>query len=415
VLSEYQNRGPEAKRISSATLFYVENSLKARKGMLSSLQDRDFFTSKAAAEATLRRKIAASPRLRALVGKAFEEIAALQPLCKSLGKRMSFIEGGMGIHSDLFRLARTLVRAPLELAKPNEKRLPEFTDGSLPALKAHLFSEAPIYDEFEIVKLTFGLTKLVENLGPEDPFVIKVLGARSPAELARELVHGSTLKDVFARQALFSGGEKAVAASRDAMIHLARLSDPDAREVRKQFEDRVEAVRTKGSERIARARFALYGTQIYPDATFTPRLSFGQVKGLREDDGRLIAPFTTMAGNFRIHTAREPFALPKSWLDARDRIDLNTPMNLCTTNDIIGGNSGSPLFNQNAEIVGLIFDGNLQSLGGDYGFDERVNRAVAVDSRAILEALDKIYGARRLAQELRAVEPLASFRPTLDP
>jgi hypothetical protein len=184
------------------------------------------------------------------------------------------------------------------------------------------------------------------------------------------------------------------------MIELARLVDPDARALRKRYEDEIESAIDKAHESIAEARFAIYGTSHYPDATFTLRLSYGAVRGWAEH-GTEVAPFTTLAGAFERHTGQAPFALPASWLAAKPRLPLQTPFNFVTTNDIIGGNSGSPVINQRAEIVGLIFDGNIHSLGGEYGFDERKNRAVAVHSSAILVALDQIYGAKRIADELR--------------
>ncbi len=270
----------------------------------------------------------------------------------------------------------------------------------MPAVKQQLFSTAPIYDDLEIATLTFSLSKLREMLGPDDPVVRKVLGKDSPRELATAVVKGTKLKDVKLRKALFEGGKKAVDASDDPMIQLARKVDPDARAVRKQYEDNIESVEKKNQELIAKANFEIYGTSNYPDATFTARLSYGQVKGWIES-GKQVTPITTMAGAFERNTGREPFALPNTWLAAKSKLNLGTPMNFCTDNDIIGGNSGSPVVNKNAEIIGLVFDGNIHSLGGEYGFDEALNRTVAVHSAALTEALGKIYGADRILEELR--------------
>jgi hypothetical protein len=214
------------------------------------------------------------------------------------------------------------------------------------------------------------------------------------------VVKGSKLRDVKARQALFDGGKAAVDASKDPMIELAKLVDPDGRAVRKNFEENIEAVIRKNSELIAKAKFEVYGTNQYPDATFSPRLSYGSVKGYMED-GKQVAPITQMAGTFERHTGEDPFALPQAWLKSQKILNGTTGMNFVTTNDIIGGNSGSPMINKDGEIVGLVFDGNIQSLGGEYGFDESVNRTVAVHSDAIIEALQKIYGATRVLEELR--------------
>jgi hypothetical protein len=292
------------------------------------------------------------------------------------------------------------VRASDELVKPDTERLRGFNDASLPGLKNQLMSKAPIYPELEIAQMTFALTKLREELGPDHAFVKKVLGKESPAALATRVVKASKLADVTVREQLFSGGKKAIEASKDPMIQLAALVDPDARAIRKTYEEQVEAVIRKNSELVAQAKFEVYGTGIYPDATGTLRLSFGSVKGYMED-GKQVAPITAMGDTFARHTGEDPFALPKSWLAAQKDLTATTPMNFVSTNDIIGGNSGSPLINKNAEVVGLAFDGNIQSLGGDYGFDESVNRTVSVHSEALIEALKKVYKADRVLEELR--------------
>ena len=237
-------------------------------------------------------------------------------------------------------------------------------------------------------------------LGPDDPTVRKLLGKDSPKEVATSLVKGTKLKDVKLRKSLFEGGKKAVDASNDPMIQLARKIDPDARAIRKHYEDDIESVEKKNQELIAKANFEIYGTSNYPDATFTARVSYGQVKGWIEN-GKPVNPITTMAGAFERNTGQEPFALPASWLAAKSKLNLGTPMNFCTDNDIIGGNSGSPMVNKNGEIIGLVFDGNIHSLGGEYGFDPALNRTVAVHSAALIEALGKVYGANRIIEELR--------------
>ncbi|MCC7072174.1 MAG: S46 family peptidase, partial [Deltaproteobacteria bacterium] len=252
--------------------------------------------------------------------------------------------------------------------------------------------------ELEEATLSFGLTKMREQLGPDHATVKKILGKKSPETLARELSK-SKLKDVKERQKLFDGGKKAIDASTDPLILMAKLVDADARALRKRWEDEVESVTNKESETIAKARFDAFGTSVYPDATFTLRLSFGAVEGWKEA-GSDVNPVTTVGGAFERHTGEDPFALPASWLKSKDKLDLKKGMNFVTTNDIIGGNSGSPVVNQNGEVIGLIFDGNIHSLGGDYGFNPANNRAVAVHTDAILEALEKIYGAKHLAEEL---------------
>jgi len=294
------------------------------------------------------------------------------------------------------------VRGAAERQKPNPERLREFSDAGLPQLTQGLFSPAPIYPEFETFMLTHLLTRMREKLGTDDAFVKKVLGQKSPAELAAELVKGTKLADVAERKKLWDGGQAGVdaAAKSDALIAFLQLIDADGRAVRKIYEDTIQPVLVKNQELIAQAHFAVEGTGTYPDATFTPRLSYGSVQGY-EENGKQVTPITTMGGAFERATGREPYALPKTWLDAKGKLDLTTPFDMATSNDIIGGNSGSPVINAKGEVVGLVFDGNIQSLGGDYGFDPAVNRTVAVHSAALVEALAKIYGAQRIIDELK--------------
>jgi hypothetical protein len=400
MVTEFQKRGPEQKRISNNILFGVENGLKATKGRLEALQDKDFFAQKVAAEQELRKKVEANPEMKKKYGAAWDEIAKAQKELRNIRSELAFMEQGQGLSSQLFGIARTLVRASEELPKENGQRLREFNQAGLPALKAQLLSPAPIYPELEITRLSFGLTKLREELGADHPFVKKVLGKESPDKLAARLVNGSKLRDVKVRQQLFDGGKAAVDASKDPMIQMAKLVDADARAVRKNYEENIEAVIRKNSELVAKAKFEVYGTNQYPDATFSLRLSYGSVKGYTED-GKKVEPITQMAGTFERHTGEDPFALPQSWLKSQKVLTGTTPMNFVSTNDIIGGNSGSPVVNKDAEIVGLVFDGNIQSLGGEYGFDESVNRTVSVHSEAIIESLQKIYGATRVLEELR--------------
>jgi hypothetical protein len=291
------------------------------------------------------------------------------------------------------------VRAAEERPKQNEERLPEFTAARLPGLEQRLLAARPLDASFEIAKLTFGLTVLREELGSDHPFVKQVLGKSSPAELASSLVKGSKLASVAERKRLWQGGKAAVLTSTDPMIQLALAVDPQARKLRTRYENEVESVLIKSSELIARARFEVYGMSSYPDATFSPRLSFGTVRGWREQ-GTLVPAFTRLRGVFERATGRFPYALPASWLEKQTQLALDTPFNFVTDNDIVGGNSGSPVIDRKGDLVGVVFDGNIHSLGGSYGYDISKNRMVAVDARAILHALDVIYGARRLTSEL---------------
>ena len=404
VLTEFGRRGPEQRRISEPKLASVENSFKALRGEEDALRDARFFAAKVAAENDLRARLAKDPEQARRYLPAFDAIARAQETLKEIHEPLRWIERGGGFSGRLFEIARALVRGAAERQKPDGQRLRELRESALPALEQRLFAKDPIHDQVEILLLGHSLAKLREHLGPDDPFVRKVLGKRSPQEYATELVNGSRLRSLGLRRALWSGGEAAVAASRDPMIELARRIDADGRAIRGRYEEQVEAVVRQNGELVARARFAAEGTSRYPDATFTPRLSYGQVKGY-EENGHAVRPFTDLGGAFERATGRDPYALPPSWLRAQARLDPKIPFDFCTTNDIVGGNSGSPVIGRDGALVGVAFDGNIHSLGGAFGFDEAVNRAVAVDSAAIVEALDEIYGASRLLQELLPSTP----------
>jgi len=391
LLTMFQTRGAEEQRISQDELFFLENSIKAYKGQQESLIEPAFFEQKKREEADFQRKVQADPKLRAEYGKVWDTIAKTTRESRSRYLSFLYFEGRYGFRSDLYQLAKTLVRSEEEYGKPNEKRLPEYADARKPEIEQELSNTAPIYPELEIETLTFSLTKLREVFGMDDPRIRQIFGKKSPREIATEAVNGSKLADPAAR--------KSVGAS-DSMIALARLVDPIARAARKEYEDDVEAPTKRGQEQLAKARFAAYGRSIYPDATFTLRLSYGSVKGWIEN-GKKVDPFTNFGGAYEHATGRDPYKLPDSWLNAKDKLDALTPFDFVTTNDIIGGNSGSPVINKDGQIVGLIFDGNIHSLGGNYGFDEVLNRAVAVHSRALLEALEKIYGAQRVLAEIK--------------
>ena len=407
-LTMYTQQSAEHRRNAEPTLFYVENSYKAIKGRFEALVTPTLWNQKAQRERALREKVNGRSSLKKKYGTAWDEVAKAIASFQPRRKEYRYVEQGAGFDSPLYRIARDLVRGTEELQKPNGERLREYTDGKLPQLKQKLFSKAPIYEEFEAFKLSYGLTKLREELGADHPFVKKVLGKKSPQELAQELVK-SKLYDVKLREQLWQAGREAVLASNDPMIELARLVDPDARAVRKWHDEEIETLEISGAEKIAAAKFELEGKSNYPDATFTLRLSYGAVKGY-DENGRHVSPITTFAGAFERATGRDPFKLPESWLRANENHQVNTatPLNMCTTNDIIGGNSGSPVFDKDRQIVGLVFDGNIQSLGGDYGFDETVNRTVAVHSAALIEALDHIYGAKRIVSELKAAPGTAA-------
>ena len=401
MLREYASTTPERFRTTRAKLRSVENALKALRGRHQALAEPSLLADKRKAEAALRAKVEADPKLKATTAGSWDAIARALDSWRPLLAEYRLKEAGDGFPSELFGIARQLVRAAEELPKPNAQRLREYTEGQLPALRQQLLREAPITPELEGALLTFGFNKLRETLGADDPFVREVLGREAPAELARALVKGSRLFDVKERQRLLEGGKAAVEASKDPMIQLARRVDAQAREVRKRYEDTVESVVKKNGELLAQARLAAHGTTGYPDATFTLRLNHGVVKGWTEK-GREVSPLTTFAGAYERHTGQEPFRLPDSWLKARGKVPPETPLNVATTNDIIGGNSGSPMVDRQGRVVGLIFDGNLHSLGGRYAYVPETNRAVGVHGEGLLQALEHVYGAGRLVKELRA-------------
>jgi hypothetical protein len=397
-LTQFSRQSKEARRTAETTLFGVENGLKALRGRWQALRETRVFGAKVASEQALRKRLGQARGKNRELLAAFDEIGRAMTRQRELWKPLMLERGNGG---RLFGMARTLVRAGAERPVPNEKRLEEFRDAAMPLLQQRLFSPAPIYDDVETLLLTFHLTKLREELGPDNPSVRKLLGKESPEELATRLIKGTTLRDVAARRKLWDGGAAAVdaAAASDPLIAAVKLIDPDARAARKTWESEVDAVVRKNTELVARARFEVEGTSTYPDATSTLRLSYGTVKGWLEG-GEKVLPVTTFAGLYERATGRDPFALTPRWVAARKNLDLDTPFNVSTTNDIIGGNSGSPLINKEGELVGVIFDGNIHSLGGDFFYDPDLNRAVSVESTAIREALTKVYGAKRLSDEL---------------
>ena len=405
MITEYQARGAEQRRHANAMLFGVENSFKALRGREATLIDPKFWAAKTAEEASLKQKVAADPKLAATTNGAWAAIAQSQDQLKPVYPAFAILEEGQGFLSDTYVIARTLLRLSDELPKPNDKRLREYADSNLPAVKARVFTNAPIYDEFEIEKLTFSLTRMREELGADSAVVKKVLGVKSPREVATALVKGTKLRDAKLRKQLFDGGKKALEDSKDPMIQFARLTDPDARAVRQKVEDEIDSVQKKNDGLIARARFAINGSSIYPDATLSLRVSYGAVQGYTQANGRKVEPFTTFGGAFEHATGAEPFQLPKAWLAAKPKLNLTTPLDFVTNNDIIGGNSGSPVINKEGQIVGLVFDGNRESLGGDVWYDPTMNRTVAVHSAALLQALDKVYGAKRVLEEIQPRSP----------
>ncbi len=400
----YSARSDENARRAKDELFGVQNSRKARIGGLAGLMDPAIMAKKKDEEKKLR-DAAAKMKDDPEAGKwanAWSTIEGAVNKQKQVAVEYNLLEGARGFHSNLFSVGRTLLRAGDERPKPNGERFAEFRDSNLDSLKFSLFSEEPIHDDLEQLKLADSLAYLAEQLGYDHPTVQKVLNGKSPQDRASGIVKGTKLKDVEFRKKLWEGGAPAVKNADDPMIELARVVDSDARRLRKTLESEVQEVKQQAYADIAKLKFKVEGTDTYPDATFTLRLSYGDVKGY-EEDGKKVAPFTDFAGLYKrseMHHDQPPFDLPPRWLERKDKLNLQTPYNFVSTCDIIGGNSGSPVINKEAEVVGLIFDGNVQSLVLDFLYTDVQSRAVSVDSRGIVEALRKVYDANDLADEL---------------
>ena len=399
-LEQFVTRGPEQAREANEYLFFIENDYKVEFGRQKALVDPQFFGQKQQEEQKLRSATAADPKL-AGYGSAWDDIAQVQRVRSQLFTRHSSL-AGFTFQSRLLGHAITLVRAAAERTKPNTERLPEYTDQALVNVQQEISAPVPVYKDLEELNLTYLFTITRRDLGADDAFVHKMLGNESPAQLAHRLVSGTRLEEAKAREALYNGGQSAIAASDDPMIRFAASINDELLAVRKDYEAKVDAPTRAAAERIAKARFAVYGTSVDPDATFTARLSYATVKGFEDAQGKFVQPYTNIEGLFNRATGAPPFALPDSWLKAKSSLNLSLPMNLSTTNDIIGGNSGSPLIDKEGKVVGLIFDGNIFSLGGDYGYEAAKNRAVAVDSRALLEGLQKVYRLDRIVSEIEA-------------
>jgi Peptidase S46 len=401
LLTAWAGRSAENTRRAKEDIFGIQNSRKVYDGRLAALYDPAFMAAKAQAENDLRNRLSANPEKFAEAIAAFDKISGAQKTIATVVPQMRYLEGNAGFAGDSFTIARQLLRAGDEKAKPNGERLREYGDAGLPSFEQALLSEKPIYEDLEIILLADSLQAMAQQFGATDPLVVKVLAGQSPRARAAGLIKSTKVRDVAFRKKLYEGGAPAVSAANDPLIELARLVDTDARAARKVFEAQGE-LKKQGQASLAKAKFMLDGTNRFPDATFTLRLSFGVVRGIVED-GVKIPAFTTFAGLFERSAEqgnREPFNLPARWLKAKPKLNLKTPFNFTSTQDIIGGNSGSPVVNRAAEFVGIIFDGNLYSLSGDYAYEDVMNRAISVASPAIIESLNKVYDAAPLANEL---------------
>jgi hypothetical protein len=409
LLQNFSKESEENARIAKEDIFGLQNSQKAITGYQSGLLDKSIMDSKSADEAKLRAAFKADPK-NAGLSDPWDEIAQAIQVQQSIFPALTYLERMRGFAGHLAQTARNLVRVAEEKPKTNQERMREFRDSNLPSFEQQLFSTEPIYKNLEIALLTDSLSEMQDALGKDNSDVQKVLQGKKPADAAKDLISNTKLDDVAVRKQLYEGGQAAMDASSDPLILAMRAIDSSARAARKQFEDRVDAVVRRDGTIVAKARFAQSGFAQPPDATFTLRLSYGAVKGYQEN-GKSI-PFATNIGGAYDHAAEHnnqpPYNLPESWMKAKASLDLKTPLNFVSTADIIGGNSGSPTVNKKGEVVGIIFDGNIQSLPWNFAFSDAQGRAVSVDSRGIQEALRKVYGATALADELMGTKAEAA-------
>jgi hypothetical protein len=410
-LQSFRQRGRDNARIARDDLFGAANSRKARTATLAALLDPRFLDRKREIERELRAVVDHDPQLRSRYADAWPMMAAACKNLREFERRGDVLERFEGWSCELAGFGRTIVQLVHEKTKPNSERLPEYGDASLDSLLTDLYSPAPIESALEIERLTSALSYAAEQLGADDPLVGQLLQGQSPQRRAIAMVRGTRLADVAFRKQLVEGGVSAVETSDDPIIRFSRSLDPEVRAVRKRYENEFEAVERDAYTKIAAAQFAAKGedSDLYPDATGTLRIAFGTVCGYSEDDGRDVRPFTDYAGLYRHWRDRDgpaqrepPFYLTPRWVRAEKPLDLRTPLNFVLTADITGGNSGSPVINRNGEIVGIIFDSNIQGISNDYAYDQTQGRAVAVDIRAIVTALRDVYEAKSLLDELLA-------------
>jgi hypothetical protein len=399
-LIRFGEESAEHARISNEDLFGVENSYKALHGQEIALVDPALITQKRKFDTDLRAKVMADAKLSAEIGDPWTDTARVQADRKALYQSYTYMEARAGIFSDLFGYARAIVRAAQERMKPNGERLPEYTDSRLALLEKRVLDKEPVYPDLEAAMLEFWLTKLREHLTADNTGTKTFLGKESPETIAARLSQ-SKLADADYRKQLWDGGLAAVQASNDPIIKFVLATDAASRAIRKEYETRVTGPSDRAAEKIAKARFAVYGTGTYPDATFSARLSYGKVVGW-DENGVPVKPFTYFAGLYDRATGQNPFALAPRWAAAQKKLNPKTVFDYTTDNDIIGGNSGSPAIDARGEVIGAAFDGNIHSLGGNFGFDDTQNRCVMVSTAAITEALDKVYGQKALVANLTA-------------
>ncbi len=409
MLQKFSAVSEENAREAQSDVFGLQNGFKAITGYQGGLLDKDLMAKKVADEKALQAFINSDPKLKTEFGDPWAEIDKAVDVQKQIYKPLGYLDNLGGFRGDLARYARDIVRAAGQKQKPSNQRVRGFQDSALPTLEQRLFSTAPVYKSLEQVLLAESLAEMQDVLGADNADVKKALAGKTPDERAKDLIEGTKLEDVAVRKQLYEGGEAAVEASTDPMIVLMRQIEPDALAIHQRDEDEVQSVLRRDGGYIGKALFAKEGLSVPPDATFTLRLSYGAVEGYKLN-GKNVPWFTTMGGAYKHaadHGSKPPYQLPESWLKAKSSIDLNTPFDTVSTPDIIGGNSGSPVINKNAEVVGIIFDGNIESLPWNFMYSDKVARSVEVDSRAIIESLRDIYHADALANELTGTQAAA--------
>lgn len=382
----------ENQRISEQDLFSIENSLKVFNRLCSDLQNTSMIADKKKEELALAVTQTTNP---------WQNIENALNKAKPYYSQYVVLDGMGSNYSKLFVWAKTLVRLSREIEKPNEDRLKEFTDSEIPGIELSLFSNEPVYKELERVRLLDSLQRTMDLLGAKHP-VSRIIRNHQPLEnRVSDLLDKTVLFDLESRKKLYHN-LKEVQTSTDPFIILAREIDPFSREVRLKKEKELDAALNENYDAIAKILFEKYGETAYPDATFTLRLSYGSMKGYLEND-QFIDPMTVLNGAFeksKKNNNEEPYNLPPSWIAKEEALKKDSPMNFVSTNDIVGGNSGSPVINKEGEIVGLIFDGNAQSISWGFKFEDIQGRATSVHSTGILEALKNVYGADNLIREI---------------